>query len=148
MFDKKLKIIIGSDHAGYKLKEYIKEKCEKENYIIKDIGTYYEASMDYPDVAHPLAEAVEKGDYTYGILFCGSGNGMAIAANRHKGVRAALCWDEEITRLARLHNNANILTLPARYIDFDLAYEMVKIFLNTDFEGGRHVRRVEKLDEC
>lgn len=148
MFDKQSKIIIGCDHAGYKLKEYLKENLDKENYIIEDIGTFSEQSMDYPDVAHPLAEAVANGQYPLGILLCGSGNGMAIAANRHKGVRAALCWDVEITRLARLHNDANVLTLPARYIDFNLAYEMVKIFLNTDFEGGRHVKRVEKLDEC
>jgi ribose 5-phosphate isomerase B len=148
MSEKQGKIIIGCDHAGFKLKQLIIEKLEKEKIIVKDIGTYSEESMDYPDVAHPLAEAVANGQYTFGILLCGSGNGMAIAANRHKGVRAALCWNEEITRLARLHNDANVLSLPARFIDFNAAYEMVKTFLNTAFEDGRHLRRVEKLDEC
>jgi len=148
MFDKQSTIVIGSDHAGYKLKEYIKANLEEEDYILEDIGTFSEESMDYPDVAHPLAEALAKGQYKIGILLCGSGNGMAIAANRHKGVRAALCWDNEITRLARVHNDANIIALPARFIEFDHAFELVHIFLNTDFEGGRHLKRVEKIDEC
>jgi ribose 5-phosphate isomerase B len=148
MFDKSKKLILGCDHAGYKLKEFLKQKLEAEKYIIDDIGTFSEESMDYPDIAHPLAEAVGREQYEFGILICGSGNGMNMAANRHKGVRAALCWDIEITRLARIHNNANILSLPGRYIDFNVALDMTKTFLNTDFEGGRHQRRVNKIEEC
>ena len=148
MSEKGTKIIIGCDHAGYKLKQYLKENLEKENYIIDDIGTNSEDSMDYPDIAHPLADAVSRGQYPFGILVCGSGNGMAMSANRHKGVRAALCWNLEITKLARLHNNANVLALPGRYLDFGVALEMAKTFLSTQFEGGRHLRRVDKMDEC
>ena len=145
MSDKETKIIIGSDHAGYKLKEFLKKNLSNDNYIIKDIGTFSEESMDYPDIAHPLAETIAMGEYNLGILVCGSGNGMAMAANRHKGVRAAVCWNEELTRLARQHNNANVLALPGRFLDFDEAYEMTKVFLNTEFEGGRHERRVNKI---
>ena len=148
MSEKDLKIIIGSDHAGFKLKQFLIEILEKENYIIDDIGTNSENSMDFPDIAHPLADAIFLGQYSFGILICGSGNGMAMAANRHKGVRAALCWNIEITKLARLHNNANILALPGRFIDFNVALEMVKTFFATEFEGGRHQRRVDKMDEC
>lgn len=148
MFDKSKKLIIGCDHAGYKLKEFLKENLGADKYVIDDIGTFSEDSMDYPDIAHPLADAVAGKQYEFGILVCGSGNGMAMSANRHKGVRAALCWDKEITRLARIHNDANVLALPGRFVDFNIALEMVKIFLNTDFEGGRHQRRVEKMEEC
>jgi ribose 5-phosphate isomerase B len=146
MTEKAHKIIIGTDHAGYKIKEFIKEELKKDNYIFDDIGVFSEESMDYPDIAHPMAEAVSQGKYKFGILICGTGNGMAMAANRHKGVRAALCWNLEITRLARTHNNANILTMPGRYIEYELAYEMVKVFLTTAFEGGRHIRRVDKIN--
>jgi ribose 5-phosphate isomerase B len=141
-----MNIIIAADHAGYKIKEFIKDKLKADNYDINDIGTFSETSMDYPDVAHPLAKAVSEGKYRRGILICGSGNGMAMAANRHKGVRAAVCWNAEITRLARTHNDANILVLPGRYIDFELAYELANLFLKTDFEGGRHIPRIEKID--
>ncbi len=147
MFDKSQKIILGTDHAGYKIKEFIKENLKKDNYIFDDIGVFSEESMDYPDIAHPLAEAVSKGEYKFGILICGSGNGMAMAANRHKSVRAALCWNVEIIKLARSHNDANILVLPGRYLEYELACDMIKVFLETAFEGGRHIRRAEKIDK-
>jgi ribose 5-phosphate isomerase B len=138
-------LIIGSDHAGYKLKEFISDKLRKENYQIKDIGTYTCESIDYPDIAHPLSESVAKGEYKFGILVCGTGNGMAIAANKHKGVRAALCWNLDSSKLARTHSDANIICLPARFINDETAMEMVKIFLATQFEGGRHKIRVKKI---
>ena len=128
MSEKDRKIIIGSDHAGFNLKESLKEKMYEGSIHYEDIGTYSESSMDYPDVAHPLAQAVSEGKYNFGILICGTGIGMSMSANRHKGVRAALCWDIEITRLARQHNDANILCMPGRYIETELAWEMVKIF--------------------
>jgi len=113
-------------------------------YEIKDFGTYV-ASVDYPDFAHPVAEAVESGDYTFGILICGSANGVAITANKHQQIRAALCWENEIAGLARMHNNANVLCIPARFVSGELAKEMTTTFLNTAFEGGRHENRVDKI---
>lgn len=127
------------------MKEYIKSCLENDGYRVKDMGTYSSDSVDYPDFIHPLASAVENKEYPLGIIICGSGNGAQMTANKHQNIRAALCWNEEITELARLHNDANILSLPGRFIDFDLAWKMVKIFLNTDFEGGRHIIRVDKI---
>jgi ribose 5-phosphate isomerase B len=139
-------ICIGADHAGYSMKEMIKAWLIAEGYEVKDFGTYNENSVDYPDVIHPLAEAVETGLFSRGIILCGSGIGVSITANKHRNVRAALCWEGELARMARLHNDANILSLPARYIDESLALELVKIFLDTQFEGGRHQIRVEKIN--
>ena len=140
-------IAIGGDHAGFVVKEYIKHKLEETGYTFHDYGTFSEASMDYPDSAHPLAKAVESGEYRFGILICGSGNGVAIVANKYRGIRAAICWNEEITRLARLHNDANVIALPARFISLEEAVQFVKIFLTTEFEGGRHQKRVDKIIE-
>ncbi len=136
---------IASDHAGFDMKESLKEFLKKLDYKIIDYGTNSPESMDYPDVAHPLAQAVEEGSVNLGIALCGSGNGISMTLNKHKGVRAALCWNQELAQLARNHNNANILSLPARFIDTSLAIDIVKTFLNSDFEGGRHLRRVEKI---
>ena len=141
-----MKIWIGSDHAGYTLKEQVKVYLDQMNAVLTDVGTYSEESMDYPDIAHPVANAVSNGDADLGILICGSANGVAISANKHVGIRAALCWLPEIATLARSHNNANILCLPARFIDTDTAKEIVDCFLQTPFEGGRHEKRVAKIN--
>lgn len=138
-------VIVGGDHAGFVLKKRILTLLKEKKYSYKDIGPESDAPVDYPDFAHPLAEAVEKGTYRFGILVCGSGNGVAMAANKHQGIRAALCWNVETTRLARLHNNANILCIPARFLDPEEALAMVSEFLTTTFEGGRHERRVQKI---
>jgi len=139
------KILIGSDHGGFPLKEYIIRQLESEGYEYKDYGCYDEKSVDYPDIIHPLAAAVNKDDTAIGIIMCGSGNGVAMVANKYPNVRAALCWDAAQTALTRQHNNANILSLPGRFIDFAQAWDMVKIFMSTDFEGGRHQKRVDKI---
>lgn len=138
-----LKIAIGSDHAGFDYKEFL--KTELTAYEVQDFGTYSSSSADYPDFAHPVAEAVESGQFTFGILICGSGNGIAIAANKHQGIRAAICWENELAALCRMHNNANIIAIPARYVSKELTIEMVMTFLNTAFEGGRHQDRVNKI---
>jgi ribose 5-phosphate isomerase B len=142
----KIKIIpIASDHGGFEMKEFIKEQLIKEGYQVKDFGTFSNDSVDYPDFIHPLAREINEGTYKLGIIICGSGNGAQMVANKYPKVRAALCWSEEITRLARQHNDANILSLPGRFIEKELAAKMVKIFLNTGFEGGRHKIRVDKI---
>jgi ribose 5-phosphate isomerase B len=146
MTNKALTIPIASDHGGFEMKSFLVEKLQASGYEVIDFGTYTSESVDYPDMIHPLAEAVSEGKYSLGIIMCGSGNGAQLAANKHKGVRAALCWNVELTRLAREHNNANILSLPGRFISFDLAWEMVQVFLNTGFEGGRHEQRVKKIE--
>ena len=138
-------ISIGSDHAGFELKQNIRNLLLNLGHTVADYGTYSSDSMDYPDVAHPVASAVEQGICDYGILICGSGNGVAITANKHQGIRAALCWSPEIAMLSRQHNNANILCLPARFLDAEKAEEMVRKFLITPFEGGRHQVRVDKI---
>lgn len=145
MFDKRICIAMASDHAGYALKEYLKKELEERGYCIDDFGTYTEESMDYPDVVHPLSRAVDEQKYPFAIIMCGSGIGVSMVANKYDGVRAALCWNEEQAELTRRHNNANVLSLPGRYIDFELALRMAEIFLQTNFEGGRHERRVEKI---
>jgi ribose 5-phosphate isomerase B len=147
MSDIKKSIAIGSDHAGFKLKEYLKRELTAKGYKFYDFGTFNEESVDYPDIAHPLAKAIEMNNYDFGILICGSGNGMSITANKHKKIRAALCWNVEIGKLARLHNNANILSLPARFIDENAALSIANVFLTTDFEEGRHKIRVEKISQ-
>lgn len=145
---KMTKIIpIASDHGGYEMKEFLIEKLKEAGYEVKDFGTHGTESVDYPDMIHPLAKAIENGEYPLGIILCGSGNGAQMTANKHPHVRAALCWNEELAKLARQHNDANILSLPGRFIPFDLAWRMVQLFLNTPFEGGRHERRVEKIEK-
>lgn len=139
------KIVIGSDHAGFEYKEAIKNYLEKNNIHIVDVGTYSTDSCDYPDYAHAAANEIETGNATFGILICGSANGVAITANKHQKIRAALCWQNEIANLARQHNDANVISIPARFVTIDEAVEMVHTFLTTDFEGGRHQKRVEKI---
>lgn len=140
-----MKIAIGADHAGYELKELIKEHLIDHAHHVLDFGTHGTASVDYPDYAHPTANAVETAEAEMGILICGSANGVAITANKHAGIRAALCWLPQIAELARQHNNANILCIPARFVSTETALEMVDVFLNTQFEGGRHANRVAKI---
>jgi ribose 5-phosphate isomerase B len=138
-----LKIAIGADHAGFDYKQALQEALPPAG--LKDFGTYSDTSADYPDFAHPVASAVESGEFDLGILVCGSANGVAITANKHQGIRAAICWNEELAQLARMHNNANIICIPARFITIDEARKIVDTFLNTDFEGGRHATRVGKI---
>lgn len=139
------KIGIGGDHAGYEYKKAIIPVLESLGFSMVDFGPDSEASVDYPDHVHPLAKAVEKGELDSGILICGSGNGVCMTANKHQGIRAALCWTVDLAALARQHNNANVICIPARFVSLDLAQEMVKTFLQTDFEGGRHQARVAKI---
>lgn len=139
------KISIGCDHAGYIYKEKIKKYLESKQYEVIDRGTFSEDSVDYPDFAHQVAEDVNNDASIRGILICGSGNGVNITANKHKNVRSALCWMPDIAELARLHNDANIIALPARFIAYELAEKLVEIFLSTEFEGGRHQNRVNKI---
>jgi ribose 5-phosphate isomerase B len=138
-------IAIGSDHAGFDYKEDIISFLEGKGLAYKDYGTYSTDSMDYPDIAHPVAEAVESGEAAFGILLCGSANGVAITANKHQSIRAAICWGEELAELARKHNDANVICIPARFVREGDAEKMVNIFLHTEFEGGRHERRKEKI---
>ncbi len=142
-----MKIAIGCDHAAFKLKEELKNYLIAKGYQIKDFGTHSEARADYPDFAHPVANAVEKKEFDFGLLLCGSGNGINMTANKHKGIRSALCWNAEIAQMARLHNDANILTLPARYITSEEAKKCVDVFYTTVFEGGRHADRIKKIAE-
>lgn len=138
-------IAFASDHAGYELKETLKKYVESKGYCVKDFGTYSTDSCDYPDFAHPAAEAVEKGECDFGITMCGSGNGISMTLNKHQGIRAALCWLPELAALARQHNNANILVLPARFISTEMAESIVDAYLGAEFEGGRHQRRIDKI---
>jgi ribose 5-phosphate isomerase B len=138
-------IAIGADHAGFELKEYLKKWLKENGYPLKDFGTHSSESADYADFAHPVSLAVEKKEFDLGLLVCGSANGVAMTANKHQGIRAAVCWTEDLGSLARLHNNANILCLPARFISEELAEKILNKFLHTGFEGGRHERRVNKI---
>jgi ribose 5-phosphate isomerase B len=138
-----LKIAIGGDHAGFEYKQAITDFLSGQK--VKDFGPYSTNSCDYPDFAHPVADAVETGEADFGILICGSGNGVAMTANKHQGIRAAICWNEELADRARSHNNANILCLPARHISIETAKKIVEIFFTTEFEGGRHANRVDKI---
>lgn len=140
----KAKIAIAADHAGYELKEYLKAQLGAE-YELEDFGTHSSDSVDYPDFVHPAAISVENGTNTLGILVCGSGQGVQMTANKHQGIRCALCWMPELAELARQHNNANMVALPARFIAKEFALEIVKKFLTTEFEGGRHQKRVDKI---
>ena len=139
-----MKITIGCDHAGVEYKSKIVEFLEKEGHQVLDVGTHGKESVDYPDYAHMVAEEVLVGA-DFGGLICGSGNGVSMAANKHKGIRAALCWNEEITKLARQHNDANIISIPARFMSLETSIQIIKTFLTEPFEGGRHQRRVEKI---
>jgi ribose 5-phosphate isomerase B len=138
-------IYIAADHAGFDLKERIKTFLKTIQLEVKDFGTYSSESMDYPDVIHPIAKEIDKKENQKGIIICGSGNGVNMVANKYKNVRSALCWNVEIAQLARQHNNANILAIPARFISEDMALQIVSAFITTDFEGGRHQTRVEKI---
>ena len=142
---KNKKIAIAADHAGYFLKEKIIKYLIGEKYKIKDFGSYTDENVDYPDYAHPLAVAVSNGDFDLGISICATGNGINMTVNKHQGIRGALCWNEEISRLARAHNDANICALPGRFISESEALLIVKTFVTTDFEGGRHKRRIDKI---
>lgn len=138
-------IAIGGDHAGFNLKGELITYLESKGFKIKDFGTYTDESTDYPDYVHPLSNAVEKGEYDFGIIICGSANGVSMTANKHQGIRAAISWIPEIAKLAREHNNANVLALPARYVSVDEAKAITDAFFNATFEGGRHQRRVDKI---
>ncbi len=142
---KRKKVAIVSDHAGYYLKEKLLNYLRNENIELKDLGSNSPEAVDYPDFGHPLANAVSTGEYELGISICGTGNGINMTVNKHPGIRSALCWNEEISRLARAHNDANICALPGRFINESEAYLIVKTFLNTEFEGGRHKRRIDKI---
>lgn len=141
-------IPIGADHAGFELKKILIELLTEKGYEIEDLGCHSEKSIDYPDFGHPVAEKVQSNNDVLGILICGSGNGINMTANKHQGVRSALCWKKEIAQLAREHNDANILALPARFLSIEAAKEIVLTFLTTEFEGGRHQRRVDKIACC
>jgi ribose 5-phosphate isomerase B len=144
-FDKSLPLAIGSDHAGFPYKEQLKTWLIQQGWQVDDKGTHSTESTDYPDYAHPVAQMVEDGKAAAGILICGSGNGVCMTANKHHGIRAALCWNEELAALSRQHNNANVLCMPERFVAYEVAQRMTEIFLSTEFEGGRHERRVEKI---
>lgn len=144
-FNLQLPIAIGCDHAGFDYKEDIISFLEGKGLKFKDFGAWSKDSVDYPDFAHPVATAVEKGEVAFGILICGSANGVAITANKHQGIRAAICWGEELSQLSRQHNDANIICVPARFVREGDAEKMVDLFMNTPFEGGRHQNRVNKI---
>lgn len=134
-----------SDHAGYELKEYIKTLLDVRGLSYKDFGTYSSDSCDYPDYAHPMAEAIERGEVYPGIAICGTGNGIGMTLNKHQGVRAALCWRSDIAQLARAHNDANVVVVPGRFISLEDTRKIIEVFLDTPFEGGRHARRIQKI---
>lgn len=142
---KRISIALGSDHAGFSIKNRIIEYLKVNGYDIHDFGAFSDDSSDYPDYAHPVANAVENGKFEFGVVVCGTGNGVNIVVNKHQGIRSALCWMKEIARLVRLHNNANICALPGRFISGEEAVEIVDEFLNTGFEGGRHIHRINKI---
>jgi ribose 5-phosphate isomerase B len=143
-----MKVAIGCDHAGFPYKDTIIRTLKREKIEVIDKGTDSEESVDYPDFVHPVAELVESGEADLGVLICGSGNGVSMAANKHQGIRAALCWKDDLASLARQHNNANIISIPARFVSAKLARQMVRTFISTEFEGGRHGRRVDKISHC
>ena len=145
MFDASKPIALGADHAGVQYKNEIITWLQKKGYTTKDFGTYTTDSVDYPDFAHPTATSVETGEAAFGILFCGTANGVAMTANKHEGIRAGLCWRAEVTEFTRSHNDANVICIPARYVPIELAKEMLEIFMTTAFEGGRHQNRVTKI---
>jgi len=143
-----MKIVIGCDHAGYEYKEKLIKKLQSLHITVIDKGTHSTDSVDYPDFVHPVASEIDENRSDFGVLICGSGNGVCMTANKHQNVRAALCWNKELAELARQHNNANIICIPARFISYRMASQMVNAFLFTPFEGGRHKRRVDKISSC
>lgn len=145
-FDRSLPVALGADHAGYEYKELLKAYLLEQGWQVSDKGTYSADSVDYPDFAHPVAEDVVQGKASFGVLVCGSGEGVCITANKHAGVRAALCWNNEVAQLARQHNNANVICMPARFVSIEEAREMLSSFIRTSFEGGRHENRVNKIN--
>ncbi len=145
VFDQQKPIALGSDHAGFEYKEAIKQWLTEKGFQVKDFGTHSLDSVDYPDFAHPTASSVENGECAFGILFCGSANGVAITANKHQQVRAGLAWQNDVASLIRQHNNANIICIPARFVALALAQQMIEVFMSTPFEGGRHATRVGKI---
>jgi ribose 5-phosphate isomerase B len=144
-FDKTKPIAIGSDHAGFAYKQELVQWLTEKGWQVLDKGVGENRSVDYPDYAHPVAESVERGEAVFGILLCGSGNGVNMTANKHRGIRSALCWNSDVVKLVRLHNDANVLCLPARFIALELARQLVELFIDTPFEGGRHAKRIEKM---
>lgn len=140
-----MKIALGGDHAGFEYKTAIAKYLLEKGFEVKDFGPFSLDSVDYPDFVHPVAHAVEAGEFNFGILICGSANGVAMTANKHAGIRAGIAWEVELARLTRQHNNANVLCLPARFISLDKAKECVDVFIKTDFEGGRHQNRVDRI---
>ena len=140
-----MKIALGADHAGYEVKALVSEMLREMGHTIQDFGTNGPESVDYPDHIHPVASQIEKGESQLGIIICGSGNGANMTANKHQKIRSALCWNNEIAQLARTHNNANILSIPSRFVSLKAAIEMVEIFIKTEFEGGRHLTRINKI---
>lgn len=144
-FNKELPIAIGADHAGFDYKEMLKAALLADGWQVEDKGTFSLDSVDYPDFAHPVAAAVEQGAAAFGVLICGSGEGVCITANKHQGIRAALCWNNDVAQLSRQHNNANVICMPARFVNEELAKQMLQSFIETPFEGGRHENRVNKI---
>lgn len=140
-----MKIAIGGDHAGFEYKQKLISFLKEEGHDVLDFGPGSDESVDYPDHVHPLAKSVTEHDASFGVLICGSGNGVAITANKHQGIRAGLCWNKEVAELIRLHNDANVICIPARFTSYDEALEMLRTFMTTEFEGGRHQRRVDKI---
>jgi ribose 5-phosphate isomerase B len=141
-----ISVAIGSDHAGFQVKQHIAHFLDEKGYKFHDYGTYSDESTDYPDYAHKVACEVKNGNFDFGIVVCGSGNGVNMTVNKHQGIRSALCWNREIASVVRLHNDANICALPGRFISKELAVEIVEVFLSTGFEGGRHLNRINKID--
>jgi len=148
MWDKEKTLALASDHAGFQLKEFLLSKLRESGYKVHDFGTFSSESTDYPDWAHKLGHAVNIDEFSKGIVMCGSGNGVNMVVNKYPNVRGALCWNSEQAKLTRQHNDANVLSLPARFIDFQDAWVAAELFLNTEFEGGRHQARVDKVSSC
>ena len=142
-----MNILVSNDHAGVELKNAVKELVESKGYVVENLGDNSGESVDYPDIIHPLAKKISQNREKKGIIMCGTGNGVSMVANKYEGVRAGLCWNKKIAALIRQHNDANILSLPARFLSIKEALEIVEVFLETDFEGGRHERRVDKIDK-
>lgn len=145
MAEEKEIFIIGSDHAGFEIKEYLRQKLKEEGYEVIDYGTFNNKSVDYTDIIHPLARDINEGKYERGIIICGSGNGAGMTANKYPNVRAALSWIPEIAELGKRHNNANIISLPGRFVDKETAWKIIMAFIKEEFEGGRHAKRVNKI---
>ena len=144
-FNLSLPIAIGSDHAGFDYKTKLVHWLQEQGFDVRNMGVHQNNSADYPDFAHPVADAVERGEVAFGILLCGSANGVCMTANKHQGIRAALCWETEVAKLTRQHNNANIICIPARFVAFEYARQMIELFMETQFEGGRHQLRIDKI---